>query len=56
MRDAIVEEVREARRQIEQEFGHDVNKYLDHVYDAQRKHSDRLVYRQPKPLTRRKVV
>ena len=34
MKDAIVEEVREMRRQIEEEFDHDVNKYLDHVYEA----------------------
>jgi hypothetical protein len=32
MKDAIVNEMREVRRQIEEEFDHDVNKYLDHVY------------------------
>jgi hypothetical protein len=42
--------MREARHQIEQEFDHDVNKYLDHVYEAQKKHADRLVRRQPKML------
>lgn len=56
MKDAIVQEVREIRRQIEQEFNHDVDKYLDHVYEAQRKHGDRLVRRQPKPLKQRKAI
>jgi hypothetical protein len=56
MKDTIVKEVREIRAQIEQEFDHDVNKYLDHVYKAQKVHGDRLVRRQPKPLKRRKAV
>lgn len=56
MKDAIVKEVRETRHQIEREFNHDVNKYLDHVYEAQKKHGDRLVRRKPKLLKRRKVV
>jgi len=56
MKDAIVKEVRETRRQIEQEFDHDVNKYLDHVYEAQKKHGDKLVRRQPKLLKQRKPV
>jgi hypothetical protein len=56
MKDTIVQEVRETRHEIEQEFGHDVNKYLNHVYEAQKKHGDRLVRRQPKLLKRRKVV
>jgi len=56
MRDTIVQEVREARHEIEWEFGHDVNKYLNHVYKARKKHGDRLVRRHPKLLKRRKVV
>ena len=56
MKDAIVEEVREMRRQIEEEFDHDVNKYLDHVYEAQKKHGARLVCRQPKLLKQRKAI
>ncbi len=56
MKDAIVSEVREIRRQIEREFDHDVNKYLSHVYEAQKQHGDRLVRRRPKPLERRKAV
>jgi hypothetical protein len=56
MKDAIVKEVREIRQQIEQEFDHDVNRYLDHVYEAQKTHGDRLVRRRPKLLKRRKAV
>jgi hypothetical protein len=56
MKDAIVKEIREIRQQIEAEFGHDVNKYLEHVYEAQKKHGARLVRRRPKPLKRRKTV
>jgi hypothetical protein len=56
MKDAIVKEVREIKRQIEQEFDHDVDKYLDHVYEAQKQHGDRLVRRRPKLLRQRKAV
>jgi len=56
MKDPIVEEVRKVRRQIEEEFDHDVNKYLDHVYEQQKRYGDRLVRRQPKPLKKRKGV
>jgi len=56
MKDAIVQEVREIRRQIEEEFGHDVDKYLDHVYEAQKKHGDKLVRRQPKLMKQHKAV
>jgi hypothetical protein len=33
-----------------------VNKYLDHIYEAQKKHGDKLVRRRPKPLKQRKAV
>ncbi len=56
MKDAIVKEVREIRRQIEQDFDHDVDKYLDHVYEAQKEHGNKLVRRGPKLLKQRKVV
>ncbi|MEN6424926.1 MAG: hypothetical protein ABFE13_06165 [Phycisphaerales bacterium] len=56
MKDAIVTEVRQIRQQIEREFNHDVSKYLDHVYEAQKKHGDKLVRRQPKPAEHRKAV
>jgi hypothetical protein len=56
MKDPIVQEMRDIKRQIEQEFDHDVNRYLDHVYEAQKRHRNKLVRRQPKPLERRRVV
>ena len=56
MKDAIVKEVRDIRQQIEQEYDHDVDKYLDHVYKAQKAHGERLVRRRPKPLKRRRPV
>jgi len=56
MKDIIVEETRKIRQQIEQEFNHDTQKYLQHVYDSQKQHGDKLVRRQPKPSKKRRVV
>jgi hypothetical protein len=56
MKDAIVEEMRETRRQIEEEFDRDVDEYLHHVYEVQRQHGDKLVRRQPKLLKQHKIV
>ena len=56
MKDVIVEEVRNIRHQIEQEFNQDTDKYLKHVYAAQKKHGNKLVSRQPKPLRKRKAI
>ena len=56
MKDAIVEEIREIRQQIEQEFDHETNKYLDHVYEAQKTHGSMLVRRRPNLLKRRKAM
>jgi len=56
MKDAIVREMREIRRQIEAEFDHDPNKCLDHVYEAQRALGNKLVCRQPKLLERREIT
>ena len=56
MKDPIVEETRRIRQQIEQEFDHDTQKYLEHVYDAQKQHGSRLVRREPRPSRKRKAV
>lgn len=56
MKDAIVKEVGEMRQQIEQEFDHNVDKYLDHVYEAQKKHGDKLVRGRPRALKQRRAV
>jgi len=56
MKDIIVEEVRKIRRQIEQEYDQDTEKYLEHVYAEQKKHGSKLVRRKPKPARKRKAV
>lgn len=56
MKDPIVEQTRQTRHEIEREFGHDPRKYLEHVYEAQKQHGDKLVCRQPKPSRKRKAV
>lgn len=54
MKDIIVEQVRETRRQIEREYDNAEN-YLKHVYHAQKQHGNRLVIRQPKILKKRNL-
>jgi len=56
MKDPIVEQTRRIRREIEQEFDQDSQKYLEHVYEAQKQHGSRLICRQPKPLRKRKAM
>ncbi|KAF0122638.1 MAG: hypothetical protein FD151_659 [bacterium] len=56
IKDPIVEEVRKVRHQTEREFGNDVKKHIEHIYREQRKHSKKLVSRQPRMLKRKKVA
>lgn len=56
MKDVIVEEVRKIRHEIENEYDHNIEKYLDHVYTEQKKHGLKLVCRQPKLLKKRKAM
>ena len=56
MEDVIVTEIRKIRQEIEREFDHDPDKYLKHVYEAQKEHGDRLVRREPKPRKARKAI
>ena len=53
MNDPIVQEI---KKQIEEEFDHDAQKYLAHVYEAQKQHGSKLVRGQPKPLQGRPSV
>lgn len=53
MKDPIVEEIRNARRQIEEEFDNDIDKLLEHVYEEQRKHPERFVRREPRRFCRK---
>jgi hypothetical protein len=48
--DPIVEEVRQVRRQIEDETQQDPELFYQHLKKIQEPLSDRLVCRQPKPL------
>jgi len=56
MKDAIVEEIRRIRHQIEQKFGHDPQKYLDPIYEAEKQHGEELVRNQRKPLRKRRAM
>jgi len=56
MEDPIVEEIRSTRRQIEEEYGNDMDRLLEHVYEEQRKHPERFVRREPRPLARQGVA
>jgi len=48
--DPIVEQVRQVRRQIEDENQQDPELFYQHLKKIQERLSDRLVCRQPKPL------
>ena len=56
MKDKIVQEIREAKEQIERDFDHDVDKYLRHVYEAQKRHGRKLVHGRPKIVKRGKAI
>ncbi len=56
MQDPIVEEIREIRKEIEDEYGNDVKKHLEHIYETQKRHSGRLVSRKPRRIQKRKVA
>ena len=56
MQDAVVDEIRKIRQDIEREFDDDPDKYLKHVYETQKRHGDRLVRREPKPRKARKAI
>jgi len=41
--DTIVEEVRRTREKILEEYDNDINKYIEYIYECQKKNADRLV-------------
>lgn len=43
----IVEEVRERRRRISEQYAHDLDDYVDHLQEVQEQHRHRLVYQVP---------
>lgn len=56
MRDVVVEEIRSFRREIEAEFDNNQEKYLQHVYEEQKKRAERLVRLGPKPAPKRRAA
>ncbi|HEX6100212.1 MAG TPA: hypothetical protein VF432_28115 [Thermoanaerobaculia bacterium] len=48
MEDPIVEETREARRQLDAEFGGDLDALFVYLQEIERQHSDRVVKGEPK--------
>jgi hypothetical protein len=55
--DPIVEETREARRQLDAEFGGDLNLLYAYLREIERDNADRVVRLDPKPAvtSRRKI-
>lgn len=58
MEDPIVEETREARRQLDAEFGGDLNRLYAYLQEIERENADRVVRREPKPAVvgQRKIL
>jgi hypothetical protein len=57
MEDPIVEETREARRQLDAEFGGDLNRLYAYLREIERDNADRVVRLDPKPavISQRKI-
>ncbi len=47
--DPIVEETREARRELDAEFGGDMAALLEYLKQLERENADRLVHLEPRP-------
>jgi hypothetical protein len=48
--DPIVEETREARRQLDAEFGGDLDRLYAYLREIEHENADRVVRLQPKPV------
>jgi hypothetical protein len=48
--DPIVEETREARRQLDAEFGGDLHRLYAYLREIEQENADRVVRREPKPV------
>ena len=57
MQDPIVEETHEARRQLNAEFGGDLEALYVYLQELERQHADNVVKREPKSpaVVRRKI-
>lgn len=49
MEDPIVEETREARRQLDAEFGGDLNRLYVYLLEIEQENADKVVRLEPKP-------
>ena len=49
MEDSIVEETREARRQLDSEFGGDLDRLYAYLLEIEHENADRVVRLEPKP-------
>ena len=49
MKDPIVEETREARRQLDAEFGGDLERLYAYLKEIEQQNADRVVKLEPKP-------
>ena len=54
MKDPIVEETRAARRQLNAEFGDDLEALFEYLKDIERQNADRVVKLEPKSKPRRR--
>ena len=55
-KDPIVEEVRKARKLLENEFGPKAEDLLRHIYSQQKKIKGKLISRSPKKISIRKAA
>jgi hypothetical protein len=53
-RDEAIEEIRDVRRAISTEFGHDTRALLDHYRELERRYADRLLRREQAAQGRRR--
>ena len=53
MEDPIVEETREARRQLDAEFGGDLDRLYAYLREIEHENADRVVRLEPKPAIAR---
>jgi hypothetical protein len=56
MEDLIVEKIRNTRRQIEAECDGDFKKLFQKIIESQKKHSNKIVSRKPRILSRKKIA
>lgn len=56
VKDPVVEEIRKIRGEIEKEYGNDSHKYLEHIYEEQNKHKDKVVSRNPRKIQKSKAA